>query len=303
MKNRLSPIFLMIVIVFIGCKKENSDFQDSDLKYDCFKSSITYTESNRFQYQENFYYLNNLIVRIDCSPNYILNYEYDNFNNLTKYEFGEGYYLYEYDNLNRCILSERFIEDELFEKIYKHYSDTILTKEILLRGNNDTLLITDYYYNGNNEIDSVISSNSKTYHSYSLNRHIITKFDINDIKLSESITSYENGLITKLEEYYYNLNGELFQSFIEAKVYDENKNLIKLITEQNDFSSNYNTYDEARYLYDAEGRKIRDDLFDANSNLLRYNEYIYEEDKLVKRQSYDSAGNKIGYTKIDNTCD
>ncbi|NJK98392.1 MAG: hypothetical protein HC905_28870 [Bacteroidales bacterium] len=171
-----------------------------------------------------------------------------------------------------------------------------------MHNNGDTLSTVYYYYNNDNQIDSVISDKSKTYHSYSSDNHSITKINSDNIKYYESITTYENGFTTKFEEYYYNEDSELYKSFIESKEYDGNKKLIKITLEQFDLYSNSSHYDEIRTSYDSFGRKARSDSYYANHNLLRYQEYIYDGDNLVKIQSYDSGGNKTGYTRIENTC-
>lgn len=301
MKKHL--ILLTIVLTIIGCEKEKTTSLEPEINYDCCISNITYTENNEFQYQENYYYLNNLVIKVDCSPRYVWKYTYDSNNNPIRFDSMEGSYtLNSYDNSNRCIISKRYIKDTLYLITNKDYKDTLLTKEILIEPNGDTLNIIKYYYNEENTIDSIISYNSNIYHTYFSNKHIVTKLNNSNIKFYESISINENGL-SIFEEYYYNDNLELYKSLNERKEYDENDNITKIVLEQFDLYANSTHYDEIVYIYDSIGKKIRSDSFNGNGNLLNYREYIYNQDNLIKIQSFDSNGNKAGYTTIENTCE
>ena len=304
MKYKLIQISLIFAITFIACKKEDSVLIDTSLDYDCYESEITYNESDEFQYQRKSFYLNNLIVRVDGSPSYIWNYEYDGQGNVTKVEYEKGdFYLMSYDNLNRCVKSEQFVEDTLYLRTYKFYLDTLLIREHILRKNGDTNNTVNYYYNDDNQIDSVISNSLKIYHTYSLNKHMISKFNDRSFKFFERITTTENGLTTKFEEYHYRDNSELFKSIISTREYDESKNLIKSVLEQFRLNPYGTKYDELRYSYNSMGNTLRRELYNSNENLIQYTDYLYDDGNLVKKQTFDSEGNKIVYTLVDNTCD
>ena len=292
MKTTTLVLALVMALSLMSCVTENP--VEPVFSFNCYQSSITYTENEEFIHQENYYYLNNLIIRLDCSPNYIWNWEYDTRNNNIKYESAEGsYWLYSYDNNDRCIFSERFIADTLYSTIEKQYSDTLVIKEIYFDFVGVISHTIDYYYNFDNLPDSVISNTRSIYHQYPENQHIVTRKDKNGIKTSEEITTTENGLITRFEEYFYR-DSELIRSLIHSQEYNVEGKLVKSVIEQ--FQEhmehpNFKHYVEVRYSYDSMGNILKSDTYDADSLRLEYVEYYYDSGNLVKKQSFDNDGN------------
>lgn len=304
MKTATLVLALVMALSLVSCVKE--DPIEPVFSFDCYKSSITYTENEEFIHQENYYYSNNLIVRLDCSPNYIWNWKYDSRNNLIKFESSEGsgyWWLYSYDSYDRCIFSEFFIADTLYSRTEKQYSDTLVIKEIYFDYVGVISNTIDYYYNFDNLPDSILSNTQSVYHKYPGNQHIVTRKDKNGVKTSEEITTTENGNVIKFEEYIYR-DSELIRSLIDSKEYDDEGRLAKLVLEQ--FSEHMQSilypYQERRYSYDSKGNILKTDNYDAEGILLEYVEYYYDSGNLVKKQSFDNDGNKTGYTIVENTC-
>ena len=155
MKASIIQISLLILVILTSCEKEN--YVESD--FDTYVGRITYNEKNEYLWHEKRYYKNNLIVKIDCSPTYIWNYQYDKNNNIVKFDQGEGSYnLNQYDSKNRCIIVKRYISDTLSVVTHKSYSDTLLTKEIEFNKYGDSISTTNYYYNKQNQLDSILNS-------------------------------------------------------------------------------------------------------------------------------------------------
>jgi len=294
MRAYIIQISILILVVFTSCEKEiNVDFD-----YDTFISNVTYNEKNEFLRQENYYYKNNKIIRKDCAPSYIWNYTYDTNNNLIRSDFGNScYLLYEYDSENRCVKEKQFVSDTLYLETQKIYLDTLLSKEIFFNKSKDVLSTTLYYYNTNQQLDSVIGLSERTYHFYTPNSHKIVNYK-NNAKDFEKKTTFENGLISTYEESYYSPSGIYFQGQKETKQYDNKKNLVRLEIEHFEYSENSTVYLDYRYSYNSDGTLNKTELYDKDSMLVLYTECEYEADKLVKKQSYDSKGNKTDHTII-----
>jgi hypothetical protein len=297
MRAYIIQISLLIFVVFTSCEKEiNVDFD-----YDTSISNITYNEKNEFLRQENYYYKNNRIIRKDCTPAYIWNYNYDTNNNLTKYDLGNNcYFLYEYDSENKCIKEKQFVSDTLHLETQKIYLDTLLSKEIFFNKSKVVLSTTLYYYNTNRQLDSVIGLSERTYHYYTSNSHKIVNYK-NNTKDFEKNTTFENGLISTYEESYFLSNGIKFQGQKETKKYDDKRYLVRLEIEHFEYYDNNTIYIDYRYSYNADGTLNKTELYDKDSKLVLYTECEYEVDKLVKKQSYDSKGNKTEHTIIQYT--
>jgi|GEM_PF-3531102 len=297
MKNSFITIIFLILVAFTSCEK--NDEKDNMINYDTYIGYLNYNENNEYLYHEKYYYKNDLIVKLDHSPSYIWNYTYDTKNNLIKFDDGmESVFLYEYDSQNRRIKEQQFVSDTLYKETHKIYKDTFLMKEIFVNKNGDFLSNTIYYYNSMNQLDSVIGKWDKIYHYYTSDSHKIIKLQ-NNIKHSERNTTFENGLISTYKESYFTNSGITYQSQSETRKYDGNKNLVKLEITHFELYDNSTIYRDYRYSYNSNSTMNKSELYDADSKLIHYMDYIYQGDKLVKRQSYDANGNKAGYTNVE----
>jgi len=207
-------------------------------------------------------------------------------------------FLYEYDSQNRRIKEQIFVSDTLYKETHKLYKDTFLIKEIFVNKNGDSLSNRIYYYNTINQLDSVIGKWDKIYHYYTSDSHKIITLQ-NDIKHSERNTTFENGLISTYKESYFTNSGITYQSQSETRKYDGNKNLVKLEITHFELYDNSIIYRDYRYSYNSNSTMNKSELYDADSKLIHYMDYIYQGDKLVKKQSYDANGNKAGYTNVE----
>jgi len=297
MKNLFITIIFLILVAFMSCEK--NDEKDNMINYDTYIGYLNYNENNEYLNHEKYYYKNDLIVKLDHSPAYIWNYTYDTKNNLIKFEDGMvSVFLYEYDSQNRRIKEQQFVSDTLYKETHKIYKDTFLMKEIFVNKNGDFLSNTIYYYNSMNQLDSVIGKWDKIYHYYTSDSHKIIKLQ-NNIKHSERNTTFENGLISTYKESYFTNSGITYQSQSETRKYDGNKNLVKLEITHFELYDNSTIYRDYRYSYNSNSTMNKSELYDADSKLIHYMDYIYQGDKLVKKQSYDANGNKAGYTNVE----
>lgn len=293
MKANIIQISLLFLVILTSCEKEIN--VDSD--FDTYVGKITYNEKNEYLRHEKRYYKNNLIVKIDCAPSFIWNYKYDQNSNIVKFDQGEGcYYLSQYDSKNRCTIVKQYNSDTLYLETHNSYSDTLLTKEISFNKFGDSISTTNYFYNKENQLDSVIGKWEKIYHYYTSDSHKIIKLQ-NNIKHFESNTFFQNKLISIYEETYFSDAGIKIQSLKDTKNYDEKGNLIRSVLEQ--FHYWGNSYGDYRFLYTADGKLYKSELYDIDSKLEKYKEYIYDGETLVKEQSYDSTGNKTEHTIVE----
>jgi len=294
MKNLFVYIIFLVSLAFNSCKEK-----EVVTNYDMYIGYLNYNEKSELLSQEKYYYKNNLIVKLDHSPAYIWNYTYDTKNNLIRFEDGMvSVFLYEYDSQNRRIKEQQFVSDILYLETHKLYKDTFLIKEIFLNKAGDTLSNTVYYYNTMNHLDSVIGKWDKIYHYYTSDSHKIVALQ-NNIKCSEKYTTYENGLISTYKESYFTQSGVAFQGQEEKRKYDEKKNLVRLEITHFELYDKSTVYLDYRYTYNSNNSMNKSELYDADSKLILYIDYIYQDDKLVKKQSYDGNGNKTGYTNIE----
>lgn len=293
MKANIFQISLLILVILTSCEKENN----IEINYDTYVGRITYNEQNEYLRHEKRYYKNNLIVKIDCSPTYIWNYQYDSNNNIVKFDQGGCYDLYQYDSRNRCTIVKRYISDTLSVVTHKSYSDTLLTKEINFNKSGDSISTTNYFYNKQNQLDSVIGSWEKIYHYYTSNSHRIVKI-WDDIKRFESNTFFQNKLISIYEETFFSDDGSKIQSLKDTNNYDEKGNLIQSVLEQFSYYSG-NSYYDTRYLYTTDNKLYKLEIYNRDSKLEKYIEYSYEGDRLVKEHLYDLLENKNEYTIVE----
>ncbi|HLP04715.1 MAG TPA: hypothetical protein VK152_04720 [Paludibacter sp.] len=293
MKANIIQISLLILVILTSCEKEI--YVESD--FDTYVGRITYNEKNEYLRHEKRYYKNNLIVKIDCSPTYIWNYQYDKNNNIVKFDQGGCYDLFQYDSRNRCTIVKRYISDTLSVVTHKSYSDTLLTKEIDFNKYGDSISTTNYYYNNQNQLDSVIGKLEKIYHYYTSDSHKVVMLH-NNIKYFESNTYFVNKLISIYEETYFSVTGIKTQSLKDTKKYDEKGNLIQSVLEYFSYYTG-NSYYDTRYLYTTDNKLYKLESYDIDSKLEKYIEYTYDGDRLVKEQLYDSLGNKTEHTIVE----
>lgn len=285
-------LILLILVIFTSCKKD----VDVELEYDTYVGNITYNEKNEcVSYQKFYYKNNNLIKEVDSFG--ITNYIYDSNNNLVKVNSRNGNYnLYEYNSQNKLLSQKEFNSNTLEREIQMIYQDTLLIKKTYNPQRTDSMSFY-YFYDSMNRLDSVRSKWGNSYHSYTPNSHKIIQFN-GGLKTYEKNFTYENGKISRSIYSEFDLSGVVSYTSEVSYKYNEIMNIVKIVMKSERLGV-IESYREDRFSYNEKGKLSSIETYTIDSKLIKYEDYTYTGDKLVKTQYYDADGNKISHTIVE----
>jgi len=247
------------------------------------------------------HFKNDNLVKKEDSFEGIKKYQYDSNGNLISVTGNARRTEYEYNSDNN-ITKRLFYENNQFRSYTKNiYEDTLLVKSYSINNLNDTIGYSYYYYNSANMKDSVISHHVNRYYYSEEMDSIIIKSKENELRLKE-FKKHESGRLTYNETRSF-YEGELGRIKKTTNEFNDKGLLTRRIKEDIKVIPNVTLFSDTRFFYNSNDNILKSEEYDEANNLLYYRNYIYEDSKLTKVETFDHDDNLNTYSIVENNCD
>jgi len=295
MYSKRRILIFLVLLAILGCDNDDSIEEN----FDCYRKENNYNSNGELEsWYKSFYKEGNLVEHEESNGSHTF-YEYDIYGNQTTITNEFCCYEYKYDNLSNLVLMKYYESNILKYHIIYEYSENQKDRSFRINSSNDTLNISNYYYQAG-RLSHIKSTNQDSYFYYSSEVDSIIELRKDKSILSKTELKYLDENLVYKTMYRYSSDSEIAEYYIDTWEYN-NDLLIRKTEKESSYLSDI--YSDIRFYYNEQNQRIKTESYDEFENLMFYGLFLYDEYGILYRsEGYNLSDELVHYSLIKDSC-